>query len=206
MPVTHESLIVRIQEGGDAVDWEEFFEIYRPYVHSLVRRWGIPEDDACDLVQDVFVTLIRVLPRFEYSAKRGRFRGWLKTIVQNTVIDWLRRRGRRNEVAFNEQLTAANDPIVDQLEAAHRTTIFEFASRAVRDVSRPTTWACFEEHLLKGRRAGDVADELGMTANAVYVNAARTLGRIRKRCLGFDEDLASDGQESEELSTSHLIA
>ena len=51
------------------------------------------------------------------------------------------------------------------------------------------TWQCFAEHLLGSRRAADVADELGLTANAVYVNSSRVLDRLRVQCRIYDEEL-----------------
>jgi hypothetical protein len=42
----------------------------------------LQDSDLADLVQDVFTTLVRVLPEFEYDSRKS-FRGWLKTILMN---------------------------------------------------------------------------------------------------------------------------
>jgi hypothetical protein len=44
-------------------------------------------------------------------------------------------------------------------------------------------------HCLQQRPAAEVAHETGLTVNGVYINASRTLERIRRKCLQFDEDL-----------------
>ena len=192
MPVTRDSLILRIAHGGDAVSWEEFVSIYRPFLHNVVRRRGVSEHDACDVVQDVFVTLLRVLPQFEYCSERGRFRGWLKTIVQNIAIDRLRRRGRLREVVIGDDLEAhelfRDDE--DRDDACRRQTL-QAALQQVKSTSSPTTWLCFEEHLLKGRKAADVSADIGLSPGAVYVNASRTLSRVRARCAAFDTGLTN---------------
>jgi len=197
MPATRDSLILRITQGGDSASWKEFYAIYRPFLHNVVRRWGVHEHDACDIVQDVFVTLLRTLPRFEYRSERGRFRGWLKTVVQHIAIDHLRRRGRKREVVLGADLPTMKLPADDrQWDDAYRRQVLQFALRQVRSRSSPATWSCFEEHILKERTAADVGEDLGLTSGAVYVNASRTLARIRAKCSEFDADLVNPARTS----------
>jgi hypothetical protein len=68
----------------------------------------------------------------------------------------------------------------------------EFALTRTREVTEPKTWACFEEHLQKGRRAAGVAQQLDVTANSVYANASRVLKRVRILCAEFGETLDVD--------------
>ncbi|MCA9075496.1 MAG: RNA polymerase sigma factor [Planctomycetaceae bacterium] len=193
MAITRNSLILRITQGGDPLSWEEFFELYQPMLFGMVKHWRIEDADASDIVQDVFVTLIRSLPQFEYQTEKGRFRSWLRTIVRNVTIDWFRRRGRSREVTLNECL-CPEDPVADELEwdAAYCAQVLHTVMRIVQEESHPTTWFCFDEHILQGRRAAEVGDECGLATGAVYVNSSRTLARIRRKCASFDADLAFD--------------
>ncbi len=201
MPVTRHSLILRIAQGGDSVSWEEFFSTYRPFLHNVVRRRGVNEHDACDIVQDVFVTLLRVLPQFEYRSERGRFRGWLKTIVQNIATDRLRRRRRLREVVMVDELESQKR-IADDADGdgASRLQTLELALQQVKSMSSPTTWLCFQEHLLNGRTAAELGEEIGLSPGAIYVNASRTLSRIRAKCADFDADLVSAPRTSARLA------
>ncbi len=195
MSVTRDSLILRITQGGDALSWEEFFAIYQPFVFSVVKRLGIRDQDASDIVQDVFVTLVRALPQFEFQSEKGRFRGWLKTIVRNSAIDWFRRRGRSREVSLDflqTQKVFLDDDV--EWDAAYCTQVLSFAMQRIKADSNSVTWYCFEEHILRGRKATEVGKDCGLTANAVYVNASRTLSRVRRKCAAFDSDLAIVGQ------------
>jgi hypothetical protein len=72
----------------------------------------------------------------------------------------------------------------------HRSRVLDFALKRVRSRSRPTTWTCFERHLLKRRPSAQVASELGLSANAVDINCSRVLGRVRKLCAEYLEELA----------------
>ena len=58
----------------------------------MIYRWatgiGLPEHEAADLVQDVFIRLLKQLPLFEYDRNRS-FRAWLKTVTLNRARDFL---------------------------------------------------------------------------------------------------------------------
>ena len=59
----------------------------------------------------------------------------------------------------------------------------------------PRTWACFERHILGHEPAADVARDLGLTVNAVYVNSSNVLSRVRAKCFECLEDLSDDPQD-----------
>lgn len=191
MAITRDSLILRITQGGDPLSWDEFFGLYQPFLTGMVKRWGIDDQDASDIVQDVFVTLIRSLPQFEYRSERGRFRSWLGTVVRNATVDWFRRRGQSREVSLNA-CQCPEDSGVDSCDwdEAYQEQVLHTALQSVQLESHPTTWYCFEGHILQGRRASEVGAECGLATNAVYVNSSRTLTRIRAKCEAFDADLA----------------
>ena len=94
-PTTRETLIRRFRDQSDPRAWDEFYRTYEPLVRTYVRRFGPKEHDADDLVQDLFVKLRMQVARFELDHARGRFRAWLRTVVDNTVRDWLDRQGRK---------------------------------------------------------------------------------------------------------------
>jgi RNA polymerase sigma-70 factor (ECF subfamily) len=75
---TSVSLLDRLKlDRSDAFDWRRLREISLP----LIRRWlaqiaGLG-DEANDLAQDVFLAVVRGLPRFE-RRREGSFRAWLR--------------------------------------------------------------------------------------------------------------------------------
>jgi RNA polymerase sigma-70 factor (ECF subfamily) len=61
-PIT---LLERLRRRDDAAAWAQFVRLYTPLLWSWARRAGLSKDDAADLLQDVFATLVRELPAFE---------------------------------------------------------------------------------------------------------------------------------------------
>jgi RNA polymerase sigma-70 factor (ECF subfamily) len=194
MTETRSSLLYRVRNPADAESWREFDSLYRPLLLGYAQSRGLAETDAHDVVQDVFIRLLKALPTFELDRRRGRFRTWLWQVTMSALIDWQRKAGQQPPPVGT--LPDAPAPADREPEAAwcqaHKQRVLEYVLEQVRAESQPKTWACFEQRVLRGRTAADVAAELGLTANAVKVNASRVLARVRERCAEFEEDLTDD--------------
>src|SRR5690349_24606068 len=92
MDTTPVSLLERLRQPGQADAWERFVELYTPLLLYWARKCGLQPQDAADLVQDVFTTLVQKLPEFTYDHRRT-FRGWLRTVALNKWRDRRRRHG-----------------------------------------------------------------------------------------------------------------
>src|SRR4051812_27414200 len=95
IPPTQPTLLVRIRDASDQEAWERFVDLYAPLVYGFLRKRGLQDADAADLTQDVMRSVAAAAQRLEYDERRGLFRSWLFTIVQNKLIDhWRRERIR----------------------------------------------------------------------------------------------------------------
>jgi RNA polymerase sigma-70 factor (ECF subfamily) len=194
MTETRTSLLRRVADPADHASWGEFVALYQPLLLSYVRKHGVGEHDARDVVQGIFVTLLRKLPAFELDRGKGRFRTWLWRVAHNAVIDHARARQRVERAedavrAARPEEAAGED---DDWVTMHHKRILEFALERVRADTAAKSWACFEGHLLKGRPCAEVGAEVGLPANTVCVNAARVLKRVRAQCAAYREDLGDD--------------
>src|SRR5262249_34126319 len=146
--------------------------------------------DAQDVVQEVLLTLLRALPQFTLDRKRGRFRTWLYQVTINKLKDRTRRvRSRdRAEQGWRDQAATLSEtePDADSLDG-YRRRMVDFVLARLRSQTQDRTWYCFEQHILHGRTGEDLAGELGITANAVRVNANRVLDRIRALCAELED-------------------
>jgi RNA polymerase sigma-70 factor (ECF subfamily) len=200
MPETSSTLIGRVRNTADAESWREFVALYEPLLLSYVRSRGLGENDARDVVQEIFSRLVRTLPGFTLDHTQGRFRTYLYQASMNAVSDWRARNGRRDaaEEQWREQhrkgwtTTGPGADEESQWRATYHRRVLEFALARVRAQARPKAWTCFEEHLLRGRPGPEVAAELGLTTNALYVSASRVLQRVREQCAEYLEDLDDD--------------
>jgi len=189
---TRVTLIERVRDQADQAAWSEFFAAYQPLLTAYVRKQGISAHDAADVVQDVFARLVPAMAGFEYDQQRGRFRSWLWRVTHNALADWARRRAIRNraEQEWGDRFESlANGNSNSDWDQLYRSRIIDVVLERIKASTQPATWSCFERRILAGRPAAEIAEELKITTNSVYVNASRVLARIREECAAFEEPL-----------------
>ena len=64
----------------DPAAWRRLVALYGPLVYSWARRWGLPAEDAADVVQEVFRAVVAHLGQYRRDRPGDTFRGWLWTI------------------------------------------------------------------------------------------------------------------------------
>jgi RNA polymerase sigma-70 factor, ECF subfamily len=177
MDSTSISLLEQLRKAPSEADWERFVRQYTPLLSYWARRLGLQDQDAADLVQEVLIVMVRKLPGFRYRPERS-FRGWMRTILINK---WRDRRERRMAVALEADLQSQAPGDSDTLEEReHRLYILERALRLMVSAFEPATWQACWETVVAGRPAAQVAAELGISANAVYLAKSRVLERLRR--------------------------
>jgi RNA polymerase sigma-70 factor (ECF subfamily) len=183
---TSQSLLERLRQLDDEASWARFTALYTPLLYSWARRLVAQPDDAADLVQDVFTTVVRQLPEFHYDAGKS-FRAWLRTILLNR---W-RTNCRRPVPAPLGASPTTDDSgpglLDDQDEADYRRYLLREAFALLRSEFSPTFWKAFEEHVLADRPAEEVAAELQISPGTVYVAKSRIFKRLRQELAGLLE-------------------
>jgi RNA polymerase sigma-70 factor (ECF subfamily) len=155
-------------------------------LHRWVRRFGVAERDGEDLVQEMFLLLCVHLPKFRYDPARS-FRAWLWTICRRMAGDWNR---RRHPISLNAEMlndVAGPDAVAELDEAEYANYIIERGLAVVRADFDETTWRVFVAVTLEERPGVEVAREVGLTPNAVYLIRARVLARMRAELADFRE-------------------
>jgi RNA polymerase sigma-70 factor (ECF subfamily) len=194
-PTTRASLLSRLADPRDHEAWVEFVSIYEPVAYRLLRRHGLQDADARELVQDLFVAVSRSIDRWDPDRQRGSFRGWLRRVTRNLVINWIKARERRvvavggsNLQAMLEQAPAESDPETAEFDNELRRALFRRAAEQVRDEVQPATWQAFWETAVLGTSTADAAKKLGMQPGAIRVAKCRVLVRLRTAIDSLDNE------------------
>ena len=183
---TPASLLERLRGPFEPQAWAHFVSLYTPLIYSWARRVGLQEPDAADLVQDVFVTLLQVMPTFTYNRSQS-FRRWLQTVTLNKWRKtWKHPANRRvGEQLQNLEDVPANDGLEQFWEEEYRRHVVGQAMRLMQTDFAETTWKACLEVVVSQRRAAEVAAEFGMTVKAVYEAKFRVLNRLRRDLGGL---------------------
>lgn len=79
--------VIRGAGRGDRASFDRFASTYRRPLVCFIQGRGIPEADAEDLVQDVFIRIYEKGLLARLSEERGRFRSYLLGVARNVVAE-----------------------------------------------------------------------------------------------------------------------
>lgn len=186
MDETSLSLLDSLRDPGNVAAWNRLMQVYGPLIRNWLRRQQLEEQDVDDVTQEVLTVLARKIQQFERQQQVGSFRSWLRKVTVNCLRDF--RRGRRSRprgdggTRFAEMVEQLADPASGMSRLwnqEHDRHVFQYLCRQARPKFSEQTWAAFRRVALRGEDARSVADELGMTVNAVYVARCRVLAHLR---------------------------
>lgn len=188
-----------LQDLGDPSKqavWEEFDERYRPVLVGVGLRLGLSREDAADAAQEALLRFVKGYRAGAYDRSRGRLRSWLIGIARNCVRDVHAQRVRRRERHGASQIAELPDERRMTLiwDEQQRRVMLEKALAELRASPRlgaPALQA-FEMTALERRSAPDVAAELGLSLNDVYLAKHRCLRRLRSILTELDKAYSLD--------------
>jgi len=179
---TRNSVLLRLRADGSMdreVGWNEFARIYGPVIAGFARNANVAPQEVDDILQDVMLGFFRQSQKFEYDPKRGRFRGYLKTVTLNCIRD--RHRRKRPRVGLPEHFEPADDDDSLQANWDHEWTqhLLRRAMEKVKGSVQPTTLEAFDRYGVRGEPAESVAKALGMSEASVRHAKMRIMHQLR---------------------------
>lgn len=179
--------LIRRLQAGERESWTRFVRLY----YDLIRRWchdrGVSADAVDDVVQEVLLGLVRTLPGYrDHPEQSQSFRMWLRGVVKHKVADYFR--ARQGEPVTVDPLAATwltAEPEAAEADSGVFTPdecnlLARKAVELVRSEFNDQTWKAFRGTVMDGRTAGEVAAELGVLRNVVYLSKSRVLRRLRE--------------------------
>jgi len=183
--------LVALAQGGDALALDQLCRVYGERVLRIVRlRMGGPlraRMQSMDLVQEVFVSALKDLTRFEYRDE-GDFLRWLSKIAENRIRDNVKRfhaakRDARREVPLAD--ATAGSPGHGR-EPVRLTTpsVIVSASEDLDRLETAMTMLKPEYHqvivmaAIEGLSYQEIAAKLGRSADATRMLLARAMAAL----------------------------
>lgn len=184
---TSMTLLEKIR-SGDPDAWSRTVELYRPLLIYWCRRGGAGEE-AEDLAQEIFLAAAVGIGDFRRDRPGDSFRGWLRGVARNKLLERLRRRGRMvgeglGGTRAGEILAAQADPLgpgdEDPGEKRETRALYLRALELVRGEVEERTWTVFWRSAVDENSTRDVAAEFGTTTAAVRQAKSRVLRRLKE--------------------------
>lgn len=194
---TTQLTMLRLAGENETEAWSVLDRLYRPLVAAWMQSQIGNAADVDDLTQDVFATVVRELPTFEHSGRRGAFRKWLKSICLHRLMGYRRRLAIRGEAVggsdFQERLqdVPGLEDAEARWDAEHDQLLLKFLFQRVSLEFEEQTLAIFRRLTLDGASVADVSREFSVSPGSVYVARSRVLRKMREEAvviLGEDLD------------------
>ncbi len=171
------STLLRCISEGDQTSWVRFIEQYKPLLIRRCRELGLSAEDSDCMTQEVFLQLFRRVDEFNRQ-RAGSFRRWLRLVVQSRVIDNFRK--KKVPIDHEANLDFASCLIPEEVapESKHRQKIDRMIEM-IRTQFSDRDWAIFYLTMGEERPVREVAQELGVSENSVYLCKSRMLKKLR---------------------------
>ena len=155
-------------------DFQVFFHAVRPRMRAVVARFRIPPEDAEDVLQQAFLTLLHRWQQVQDPE------AWLLAVVRNKCLVYRRDKGRQLHQAVDEE-------ILEWLAGTERPVQEKRATR--RDVEqlvaklKPRCQELIHLRYKMGYDLAEVADELGYQRSSVSKVTLRCLSALSRQMV-----------------------
>ena len=179
---TRSSVLKAVADTENEAAWQRLFDLYAGLVFSIARSKGLNEEEADDVVQDVFIRLAEFLPTFEYSRTKGRFRSYLINLVYNLIIDKWRMHQREDERmrAYKDEVVNMTPADKDFAEREWQEAALEEALRRIKPEVRPEHYAAFVASAVEGQDTETVMRLYNLSCDNLYQIRKRLTAKLRE--------------------------
>jgi RNA polymerase sigma-70 factor (ECF subfamily) len=186
-PATRITLLDRLWQGQDEEAWTEFVGLYGPLIFTFARRRLPQDDDAADVMQEVF----RAVLKGTYQRPEGRFQKWLVTVVLNKIRNFHAARNR-HAVITGEDLLTEHEEVSrgdqEEWDRDRQRQLFRVAAEQVRARTSAVHWDVFVRTAVNQQSAQEVAGALQLSPSNVYAIKCRILKEVKEEIQRLEED------------------
>lgn len=165
---------------------QELFQTYSGRLFSLCCRYVKDKMEA----EDVLITsFTRIFERIDQFKGEGSFEGWLKKVVVNESLSYLR---RNKSMYLETDIEAANrqpdfEKLESKLEADDLMKLIEALPTGYRIV--------FNLYAIDGYSHKEIADQLGISENTSKSQLSRARAHLQKNLLELENEVLSKNEQ-----------
>jgi RNA polymerase sigma-70 factor (ECF subfamily) len=189
---TSASFLDSLRRASDDGAWSKLVDLYSPLIRGWLKRRGAATGDVDDIAQEVLAVVVRRFPEFRRKPQTGAFRAWLRKITVNCLRDHWRRNNKQPLAvggtdfgAIVHQLEDPHSDLSKLWDREHDEHVTQYLLKLIRPDFSEKTWKMFQRFAIDGLSADEVANELGTTANAVFIAKSRVMATLRERGQGL---------------------
>lgn len=221
-PTTYWTNILHLQNTNSseyAENLNKLFSLYwKPVYKYICCGWRVNREDAKDLTQEFFLSLLTRESLKEITPTRGKFRSFLKAALKNFMLNYkrdkqrIKRGGKATMLSLDYDLVKLEIPqnktlspdeiFVDEWAKTVMNNALKRIEQQYAIQHKPKYLEVFRMYYLAKTKSppsyGEIADKLGISKFDVgnYLKAVRN--RCRQVIMEIIREYASDEQAAEE--------
>lgn len=108
--------VLQLCMKGDRGAQEQLYKYFYPRLMPVCMSYTINSDDAIDIYNRAF---LKVFSRLDQYGNKGSFEGWVRRVVVNTALDFVRSAARRNNsVPIEEQINlSSSEQVISKINS-----------------------------------------------------------------------------------------
>jgi RNA polymerase sigma factor (sigma-70 family) len=157
---------------------KQFYELLYGYALGICMRYCINQEDAVGILNDGFLKVFKSLHTFKprHADVGASLKGWMKKIMINTAIDYLRKNHHRYLVT---EISDLHYDISEPVETAIDQMSYKEILAVVQQLS-PVYRTVFNLYVLDGYKHEEIARQLKISVGASKSNLSKARTNIKK--------------------------
>ena len=177
---------------GDQDAFRKITQLYAGLVYYWIRDVELSPEHAEDVSQQVFMAVSQNLKTFQRTKPADSFRAWIRVITRSKIADHRRKNtGVERAIGGDKSLNEVPDEVKDgedEDDDRDKAILYQKAVQFIKVEFSEKYCKAFLMLVVDGIPAKDVADNLGMSVNEVYIAKSRILKRLRVEFADLIDD------------------
>ncbi len=150
--------------ASTAMAFRGLYDEHHAFVWAVLRKLGVPERDAEDVMQEVFLVVHRRLDAFEW---RSAWTTWLYGITTRVYWNYARRQRSRPQASVSASSLRLVDPAPNPERFTQRREASEMLEALLGSLG-PDKRTAYVLHTLEGLSAPQISAITGVNARTIY--------------------------------------
>lgn len=180
--------IISLAQKGDNNAIDDLFSRYKKLVVGRARKYYLVGGDIDDLVQEGMVGFLKAINTFD--EKKGEFSSYAKRLINNEIINMIKKSNAKKQTLFNEHLELNNqgEIVVDEDVSVGISDNISPESEFLRQEKYENLLNEIHSHLSEWEKSvldlyleGYTHSEIQKTLNTTYKSIDNALTRIKNK-------------------------
>lgn len=161
--------------NGDRKSQRMLYKQYYGYGMVTCIRYAHNKEEAQEILNDGFIKVFKNLERFDFKKP---FKYWLRRILINTAIDYLRKYKKYHDTLDLDQATQIENKEIDGFDNLSAKDLLNLVQQLA-----PSYRMVFNLYVIEGYSHKEIAQQMGISVGTSKSNLSYARNRLKKMII-----------------------